>query len=134
LGGVSLENYSKAPIRAAKTHEANMLAAGHLQRPFGKWRLADLIAGEIEQYLRQRRKQHARVKTGLGFKELNRLKPTTVRQEFRVLRRTLGVDVREKLLPANPCGGVEFPVSTRGSISAALRYVVRATVDRMSCS
>ena len=109
-----LENYSKPPIRAAKTHEANMRALGHLQQAFGKWRLADLTADEIEQYLRRRLKQHARVKTGSGFKELNLLKPTTVHQEFRVLRRTLSVAVRKKLLPANPCAGVEFPVSIRG--------------------
>ncbi len=109
-----LENYSKPPIRAAKTHEANMRAIGHLQQAFGKWRLADLTADEIEQYLRRRLKQHARVKTGSGFKELNLLKPTTVHQEFRVLRRTLSVAVRKKLLPANPCAGVEFPVSIRG--------------------
>ena len=109
-----LENYSKPPIRAAKTHEANMRALGHLQQAFGKWRLADLTADEIEQYLRRRLKQHARVKTGAGFKELNLLKPTTVHQEFRVLRRTLSVAVRKKLLPANPCAGVEFPVSIRG--------------------
>lgn len=109
-----LENYSKPPIRAAKTHEANMRALGHLQQAFSKWRLADLTADEIEQYLRRRLKQHARVKTGSGFKELNLLKPTTVHQEFRVLRRTLSVAVRKKLLPANPCAGVEFPVSIRG--------------------
>jgi integrase len=109
-----LENYSKPPIRAAKTHEANMRAIGHHQQAFGKWRLADLTADEIEQYLRRRLKQHARVKTGSGFKELNLLKPTTVHQEFRVLRRTLSVAVRKKLLPANPCAGVEFPVSIRG--------------------
>jgi integrase len=109
-----LENYSKPPIRAAKTHEANMRALGHLQKAFGKWRLADLTADEIEQYLRQRLKQHARIKTGSGFKDLNLLKPTPVHQEFRVLRRTLSVAVRKKLLPANPCAGVEFPVSIRG--------------------
>jgi integrase len=91
-----------------------MRAISHLQQAFGKWRLADLTADEIEQYLRRRLKQHARVKTGSGFKELNLLKPTTVHQEFRVLRRTLSVAVRKKLLPANPCAGVEFPVSIRG--------------------
>jgi integrase len=37
-----------------------------------------------------------------------------VHQEFRVLRRALNVAVRKKLLPANPCSGVEFPVSVRG--------------------
>ena len=110
-----LENYSKPPIRAAKTHEANMRAIGHLQQAFGKWRLADLTADEIEQYLRRRLKQHARVKTGSGFKELNLLKPTTVHQEFRVLRRIFSVAVRKKLCPANPCAAVEFPVRVKGA-------------------
>ena len=75
-----------------------MRALGHLQQAFGRWRLADLTADEIEQYLRRRLKQHARVKTGSGFKELNLLKPTTVHQEFQVLRRTLSVAVRKKLV------------------------------------
>ena len=35
-------------------------------------------------------------------------------QEFRVLRRMLNVAVRKKLLPANPCAGVEFPVAVKG--------------------
>ena len=86
-GTFFLENYSKPPIRAAKTHEANMRALGHLQQAFGKWRLADLTADEIEQYLRRRRKQHARVKTGSGFKELNLLKPTTVIKVGRLVRK-----------------------------------------------
>jgi len=34
------------------------------------------------------------------------LKPTTVHQELRVLRRMLNVAVRKKLLQANPCWGV----------------------------
>ncbi|HSZ01639.1 MAG TPA: tyrosine-type recombinase/integrase [Terriglobales bacterium] len=42
------------------------------------------------------------------------LKPTTVHQELRVLRRMLHVAVRKKLLQANPCWGVEFPVAVRG--------------------
>ena len=42
-----LENYSKPPIRAAKTHEANMRALGHLERAFGKYKLADLTADEL---------------------------------------------------------------------------------------
>ena len=42
------------------------------------------------------------------------LKPATVHQEFRVLRRMLNVAVRKKLLPANPCAGVEFPVTVKG--------------------
>jgi len=38
------------------------------------------------------------------------LKPATVHQEFRVLRRIFSVAVKKKLCPANPCAGVEFPV------------------------
>jgi hypothetical protein len=49
------------------------------------------------------------VKTKDGFREFGILKATTVRQEFRVLN----VAVRKKFLPANPCAGVEFPVSIR---------------------
>ena len=42
------------------------------------------------------------------------LKPTTVHQEFRVLRRIFSVAVRKKLCPANPCAAVEFPVRVKG--------------------
>jgi len=111
---VFMENYSKPPIRTAKTHEANERAMKHLQTAFGSWRLVDVTANDIEQYLRNRLKKRARVKTREGYRELGLLKATTVHQEFRVLRRSLNVAVRKKLLPANPCGGVEFPVSIRG--------------------
>ena len=49
-----------------------------------------------------------------GVVERDRLKPATVHQELRVLRRMLNVAVRKKLLPANPCAGVEFPVTVKG--------------------
>lgn len=111
---VFMENYSKPPIRAAKTHEANERAMKHLQAEFGSWRLVDVTADDIELYLRKRLKEHARVKTSEGFRKLGLLKATTVHQEFRVLRRALNVAVRKKFLPANPCAGVEFPVSIRG--------------------
>jgi hypothetical protein len=42
------------------------------------------------------------------------LKPPTVHQELRVLRRILNVAVRKKPLPSNPCWGVEFPVAVKG--------------------
>ena len=38
----------------------------------------------------------------------------TGHQELRVLRRILNVAVRKKLLPSNPCAGVEFPVRVKG--------------------
>ena len=109
-----MENYSKPPIRAQKTHEANERAMKHLRATFGSWRLVDVTPDDIEQYLRARLKKRARVKTKGGFRELGILKATTVHQEFRVLRRALNVAVRKKFLPANPCSGVEFPVSIRG--------------------
>jgi hypothetical protein len=109
-----MENYSKPPIRAVKTHEANERAMKHLQTAFGSWRLVDMSADGIEQYLRNRLKKRACVKTKEGYRELGLLKATTVHQEFRVLRRSLNVAVRKKLLPMNPCAGVEFPVSIRG--------------------
>jgi hypothetical protein len=45
-----MENYSKPPIRAAKTHEANGRAMMHLQRAFGLWRLVDVTVDDIEQF------------------------------------------------------------------------------------
>src|ERR1022692_5078022 len=54
------------------------------------------------------------VRTAAGVIQRDRLKPTTVHQELRVLRRMMNVAVRKKLLPANPCSGVEFPVRVKG--------------------
>ena len=100
-----MENYSKPPIRAQKTHEANERAMKHLRATFGSWRLVDVTADDIEQYLRARLKKRARVKTKGGFRELGILKATTVHQEFRVLRRALNVAVRKKILTGEPVFG-----------------------------
>jgi integrase len=109
-----LDAYSKPPIRAAKTHDANMRAAKHLKGAFRSRKLADLGAEEIEQYLRKRLRDRVRVHTIAGVIERQELKPATVHQELRVLRRMLNVAVRKKLLPSNPCAGVEFPVTLKG--------------------
>ena len=109
-----LENYSKPPMRAQKTHEANMRAMKHLKDAFASRKLAEISADEIESYLRMRLRKRVRVKTTAGFRELGDLKPATVHQELRVLRRALNVAVRKKLLPVNPCAGVEFPVKVKG--------------------
>lgn len=109
-----LENYSKPPIRAAKTHNANLRACKHLKAAFQGCKLADLMADGIELYLRKRLRDRVRVKTTAGFIEHGELKPATVHQELRVLRRMLNVAVRKKLLPSNPCAGVEFPVAVKG--------------------
>jgi integrase len=108
-----LENYSKPPMRAAKTHDANMRACKHLKNAFRSRKLADLNADEIELYLRRRLRDRVRVHTAAGFVERQELKPATVHQELRVLRRMLNVAVRKKLLPSNPCAGVEFPVTLK---------------------
>ena len=109
-----LENYSKPPLRADKTHNANMRASKHLKAAFQGYKLADLTADGIELYLRKRLRDRVRVKTTAGFIERGELKPATVHQELRVLRRMLNVAVRKKLLPSNPCAGVEFPVAVKG--------------------
>ena len=109
-----LENYSRPPIRAHKTHEANMRCAIHLKAAFPGRRLVEITADAIEDYLRNRLRQRVRVKVARGYREKGILKSTTVHQEFRVLRRMLNVAVRKKLLAANPCSGVEFPVAVKG--------------------
>jgi integrase len=110
-----MENYSKPPFRAIKTHIANDRAVKHLNRSFANRTLANLTADEIELYLRDRLRQRIRIKTRLGYGEGRRtVKATTVHQELRVLRRILNVAVRKKLIPSNPCSGVEFPVTLRG--------------------
>jgi integrase len=109
-----LENYSKPPLRAAKTHEANQRCIKHLKVAFGATRLVDVTADSIDLYLRERLRQRIRIKAKLGYKQHGAIKATTVHQEFRVLRRMLNVAVRKKLLAINPCSGVEFPVAVKG--------------------
>jgi integrase len=110
-----MENYSKPPFRTIKTHVANLRAVKHLNRTFATRTLANLTADDIELYLRERLRQRIRIKTSLGYREGRRMvKPTTVHQELRVLRRMLNVAVRKKLIPSNPCSGVEFPVALKG--------------------
>ncbi|MGA7629309.1 MAG: hypothetical protein WCB11_01000 [Terriglobales bacterium] len=76
--------------------------------------MADLTADGIELYLPKWLRDRVRIKTTAGYIERDELKPATVHQELRVLRRMLNVAVRKKLLPSNPCAGVEFPVAVRG--------------------
>lgn len=109
-----LKNFSKPPMRAAKTHDANIRCVNHLVVAFAGKKLVDLSADAIEQYLRDRLEQRVRVRFKGGYREKGPLKSTTVHQEFRVLRRMLNVAVRKKLLAANPCAGVEFPVAVKG--------------------
>jgi integrase len=75
---------------------------------FREW--ADHFMQNYSQPPMREPKTHAA--NGRAVKHL--LKPATVHQEFRVLRRMLNVAVRKRLLPANPCWGVEFPVRVKG--------------------
>jgi integrase len=109
-----LENYSKPPIRAAATHVANGAALKTLRPMFGAMKLVDIDASLIEAHLRNRLGQRRRVHRKVGVVELGIIKPTTVHQEFRVLRRVFSVAVKKKLCPANPCSAVEFPVKVKG--------------------
>jgi len=109
-----LQNYSQPPLRAAKTHAANGRAMKHLTASFASQALSTLSADSIELYLRSRLKQRVCRQSLAGPIHLGLIKPTTVHQEFRVLRRALNVAVRKKLLVANPCMAVEFPVAVKG--------------------
>jgi integrase len=109
-----LENYSKPPMRAEKTHEANERVGRHLKEAFGDRSIREISADDIELYLRRRLQARVQIKTRAGVVQKDRLKPATVHQELRVLRRMLNVAVRKKLLPANPCAGVEFPIKVKG--------------------
>ena len=112
-GDFFLENYSKPPVRELKTHEANLRAAKHLKLAFATRRLIDVTPDDIELFLRDRLRQRVKIKTNSGIHELGFVKPSTVHQDLRVLRRMLNVAIRKKLLPSNPCSGVEFPVSVK---------------------
>jgi integrase len=109
-----LENYSKPPIRAEKTHEANENALKTLKPMFGTCKLLDIDATQIEVHLRTRLQQKKHVRRKSGIVQLGTLKATSVHQEFRVLRRILSVAVKKKVLLANPCAAVEFPVMVKG--------------------
>jgi len=106
-----LENRSKPPFRAEKTHLQNLNAVHMLKPTFGETRLLDITPEAIEQYLRRRLSEGRRCHTKKGLQRRGTVKPATVHQEFRVLRRILNVAVRLHRLTQNPCGPVEFPVS-----------------------
>jgi hypothetical protein len=109
-----LANYSAPPIRAKATHVANKAALRTLRPAFGSRTLADIDSGAIEQHLRHRLRQRRIVHRKEGTVELGLVKPTTVHQEFRVLRRLFAVAVKSKLCVSNPCAGVEFPARVKG--------------------
>jgi integrase len=85
----------------------------HLKLAFGTRRLLDVTADDIELFLRERLRQRIRTKTKNGYRERGIVKPSTVHQELRVIRRMLNVAVRKKFLPSNPCSSVEFRVALK---------------------
>ncbi|MEZ5401167.1 MAG: tyrosine-type recombinase/integrase [Bryobacteraceae bacterium] len=109
-----LENFSKPPIRARKTHEANENALKALLPAFGATKLTEVDSMQIEAHLRKRLQQPRRVRRVSGVVEVGKLKPATVHQEFRVMRRIFSVAVKRKVCAVNPCDGVEFPVILKG--------------------
>ena len=109
-----LEHYSQPPFRSKKTHAANQNALKKLKPVFGVQTLSAIGAEDVEEYLRWRLRQQKRVMTRLGYRELGLVKPATVHQEFRVLRRVLNVAVKKKFVAANPCNSAEFPVRING--------------------
>ena len=129
-----LEHYSKPPIRAPKTHESNESALKILRPVFGPMKVNEIDATQIEFHLRHLLQQRRRVRRKDGIVELGTLKPATVHQEFRVLRRIFSVAVKKKLCPANPCTGVEFPVMLRSLFRPTLHDVVGTTDHRKSRS
>jgi integrase len=64
--------------------------------------------------LRLRLRQRVKIRSLQGVVEKGQIRPSTVHQEFRVLRRLLNVAVKKKRLRSNPCDGVEFPVKVDG--------------------
>ena len=109
-----LENRSRPPFRSENTHRLNLSALKFLRPRFGKNRLSDITPEEIESYLMTRLNTGKRVHTKLGLQLRGRLKPATVHQEFRILRRILNVAVKKRRLAVNPCVSVEFPVALGG--------------------
>lgn len=110
-----LERRSKPPFRAENTHAQNLNALKHLRPVFGNVLLGDVTPEAIEDYLSSRLDSRRCVKTELGIRQLGKLKPATVHQEFRILTRILNVAVKQKRLGINPCNAVEFPVSVSQS-------------------
>ena len=67
----------------------------HLKEAFGQRSIGDITADDIEHYLRRRLQARVQIRTTAGVIQRDRLKPTTVHQELRVLRRMMNVAVRK---------------------------------------
>jgi integrase len=114
LGGLFPGELFQAAHPRGKDPRGERALRPALKQAFGQRLLHDLTADDIEHYLRRRLQARVQIKTTAGVISKDRLKPATVHQELRVLRRMLNVAVRKRLVLANPCSGVEFPVKVRG--------------------
>ena len=110
-----LANRSRPPFRGEQTHRQHVGALKFLRPRFGKHRLSDITPEDIEAYLMTRLNTGKRVHTKSGLQLRGRLKPATVHQELRILRRILNVAVKKRRLAVNPCSSVEFPVPLAGT-------------------
>lgn len=110
-----LEKRSKPPFRSEGNHQVNVNALKSLRPVFGETALADIAPEAIEDYLTERLQSRRRIRTKLGIKLGNVIKPATAHQELRVLTHILNVAVKQKRLALNPCVAVEFPVSVKRS-------------------
>jgi integrase len=93
----------------------NVNALKSLRPVFGETALADITPEAIEDYLTERLQSRRRIRTKLGIKLGDVIKPATAHQELRVLTHILNVAVKQKRLATNPCVAVEFPVSVKRS-------------------
>lgn len=125
-----LDRRSKPPFRAAKTHSANLNALKFLRPAFESLRLSEITPESIEGYLQRRLSEERRIHTKFGVVHRGKLKPSTVHQEFRVLRRILSFAIKQKRLSLNPCSMVEFPVPI-GKTTRKPHYMTATEQERI---
>lgn len=125
-----LERRSKPPYRSEKTHRGNLEVLKNPRPVFGSIPLQDIAADSIEEYLKSLLNSRRRIKTHYGYQQANKLKPATVHKEFRVLRHILNVAVQRRMLVANPCLGLEFPVRLAGTTRKP-HYVTASEQERI---
>jgi len=124
-----MEKWSK-PFRAEKTQAANLNALKFLRPAFGYLRLSEITPEAIENYVEQRLCSERRIHTKFGVVHRGTLKPATVHQEFRILRRILNVAIKSKRLNTNPCSMTEFPVSV-SKTTRKPHYMVASEQERI---
>jgi hypothetical protein len=104
--GSFLENYSSPPLRAAKTHEANLRCATHLKAAFSGKKLVDVTAsagGVADEWVTQMLRQgDAQV-----FKKYSQMKLQMKREALEKLNR------RANEMPAEKAGAQSDTVTVQ---------------------